>query len=265
MVNTNIYKKNMLIQNMRGWPVSHSRIMRTIEEIAKKVNAQSAICVLALSEMVPGKNRFYIKKLLSLLEQEWELAEPYGYDIDIHWRSAVNIIMVKKGFAKQIESLEIPNMNQNSSMDFSGLYCYVKLELPGKTEPLFIMNNHHIQLQNEGKPIAYQLERSMKASVFWEATLAELQRKKNENLLFVGDHNAERGYGVNSDKIALVEQILPDTFCGDRNNAVTYTDPAGNGHRFDHVFSNVGGVSWINVHPTVNGYSDHNSLLYSFN
>lgn len=253
-------RKCALVQNMRGWPLGHSRFMKTIGAVANKINNNSSIVVASLSEMIPGKNRIYLYALESLLTDEWIVVLPKNFDVDTHWRSAINILLIRKSVVDHIESLEIPTSSGN---DFSGLYCYIRIYFSGEKEPLYIMSNHHVQLDNSNKPIDYQMKRMNLANDFWNATIAELFEKAARKILFMGDHNAERDNGVNSDKIALVEQFLTDTYVGP-DNGITYTDPAGNGHRYDHVFSNFGGVSYIDYEPTTRGYSDHNSLIYSF-
>ena len=240
--------------NLRGWPLNHQRHLDSINGLVSLVRKEQP-AVVGVQEFVPGKNKWYWNKLKEILP-DYIFFTPLNYDWEAHWRSAINLLLVKreKGISFVNKTLALPN---DPELDFSGLYNWLEYtDTDGLKHEIFHM--HAVQLSNDGKPIEYQKMRLKLHNAFWQAVHEQVLVNNNISLIIMGDFNAD-STDVN---IKLIGSVLPDTFReSDSPVLFSYIDPAGNSHRYDHIFA-TSGRSYLDPAPVLAGYSDHAAVIY---
>lgn len=231
---------NLYIQNLRGWPLSHEAFIRTLDKLAETIN-NNWFEVVALSEMIPGKDEFYIKYLMDSLNDPYALVRPV-YDLDTHYRSAVNVILIRQ--VGRLRNASVNTLRMPNDEEFSGLYNYAFVN------GVAIINCHLIQLFNEDKPVEYQEERRRKAEAFKKAIEEEVSilLDRGAKVLVCGDMNS-RTYN-------------PSSQLRVRTHAATFFDSDGHGHPYDKVITNIPGGTVSLVMDLWPDFSDHRGLVY---
>lgn len=134
---------------------------------------------ITLQEVLPGKNKQYLKQIQNAFQEGYEMILPI-FDVNVHWKSILTITLIRKDILNGYTVEEMPGDYLKNRITYT---------VADTSHGVFrIMNIHVPQIANFKNKVAWYIkERVDIHNKMWNAIISEAEEYKDEKFIICGD------------------------------------------------------------------------------